>query len=138
MILYHKPRRGIILYLECQAFSPVVRTGPPPPLLPQTSVSFPLGTGGGGQHSQGGEGVWGAFGRLERKPGTLFVYSVINPLWVGDFSTLIKNAKAFRFSYDFKVSSAESLICFLFFSAQLKKSLLFWYFFFNIRKNTDF
>ncbi len=36
-------------------------------------------------------------------------FYTIKPLWVDDFQTVIKNLKAFRIGYDFKVCSAKIL-----------------------------
>jgi hypothetical protein len=68
-------RRGITLYLEYQSVCAFVRIGSPRPLYPKRVCSslVPWNQKGGRQHSLAGEGAGGApFGRLERKPSTLY------------------------------------------------------------------
>ncbi len=68
-------RRGIILYLEYQSVCPFVQIGFSRPLSLQRVCPPPLEpNGGGGSNTR--SRMWGSrgsqFGRLERKPGTLY------------------------------------------------------------------
>ena len=73
-IIFHSlGRRGIIVivYLEYQSVCPIVGIGSPHPFSESERVS-PLGSKGGEEHLFQVRG-WGTqFGRLDRRPGTLY------------------------------------------------------------------
>ncbi len=71
-------RGGIILYLlsTCMSVCPFVRMAPPAPSPPSECV-LP-GTKGGATLAWGSKGGRSQFGRLERKPGTLYTLYIIN------------------------------------------------------------
>ncbi len=61
------------IYIKYQSVCPFVGIRPPPLPSPHASVSPPLDPKKGEQNSLAGEGVGGTqFGRLDRKPGTLY------------------------------------------------------------------
>jgi hypothetical protein len=88
--------RGIILYLEYQAFSPVVRLAPPPTLLLGECVPPQEPEGGGVQHSLAGEGA----GKPIRTTG--------EKAWHSVYSNIVTNRSWFKVEKIHQTSMSEN------------------------------